>query len=487
MFSMALCVASGAGMVDSFCDSLAGNCSGCSCYKEARSCNAAGCHFGHKGCAAVAAPKPCPLLMQGGMPYVCRANMDATKNTLKLCNQQRLHPFSSSMFGGAADFAETMAEYVRHTLNRSAAEYPLRFAYYTNWMTDSRVECRDAGQGPYQVHGGGEPLCHMLEWNAGLSKKRLAKYLVGLMTASNESALAKSFDSVKDFGYESMKELCESVAKGWPGTVYDPSGKHSTLDELQHQQELGRPYWGITGGAGAGAGFGISCVGPSGEEPIITGGGGGGGGMSSPGVPAIQAGGGGGGGVSVGFDGPAAGAGAGGGGVALDMEQTDPQYWLLSMQLVAQQIRHCAQTPNKQLVLRGGGGGGGSFTAQMPAVELPPALTFGYGFEFSLAREHAPPLASRHVFGDAAFVSCPGSMDYSCRGCVDEDDEAAATRRLVEEKGTQVAEGEVVSCDSSLKRTKQFPKCPYKKHEHILNMQKRGLYIVSLEGECLGS
>lgn len=308
------------------CDGSSANCTGCSCYPEARSCRAAGCSFEHGRCVATAGPQRCPVKMQGAMPYACRTDVEATKETLQLCNQQRLHPFSSQMFAGAAEFAETMAEYVRHILNQSAAEYPLRFAYYTNWLTDSQVECRHAGQGPYQVAGGGEQLCSMLEWNAGLSEKKLAKYLVGLMTAPDETALVKTFDSVTDFGSETIKSLCESTEKGWPGSVYDPSGAHSSLKELQHEQELGRPYWGVSGGGGAGAGFGISCVGPPGEVLIITGGGGGGGGMSSPAaLAAIEAGGGGGGGVSVGEDGPSVGAGAGTGGfgVALEMEQTD--------------------------------------------------------------------------------------------------------------------------------------------------------------------
>ena len=305
--------------------------------------------------------------MQGGMPYACGADLGATQEILKVCNQRRLHPFSSQMFAGAADFAETLAGYVRQIVNQSAAEYPLRFAYYTNWLTDSQVECREAGQGPYQVGGGGEQLCNMLEWNAGLSDKKLAKYLVGLMTAADESGLVKTFDSVSNFGYESIKSFCESTEKGWPGSVYDPSGAHISLDELQHEEELGRPYWGISGGGGAGAGFGISCVGSGGEVSIITGGGGGGGGMTSPeAFAAVEAGGGGGGGVSVGDDGPTVGAGAGTeGGVSLQMEQTDPQYWLVSMKLVRDQIRQC-HSSGQQLVLRGGGGGGGNFVAEMP-------------------------------------------------------------------------------------------------------------------------
>ena len=56
-----------------------------------------------------------------------------------------------------------------------------------------------------------------------------------------------------------------------------------------------------------------------------------------------------------------------------------PQYWLVSMKVVQDQIRQC-HSSGQQLVLRGGGGGGGGFGALMPGEELP-QMAFNYGFE----------------------------------------------------------------------------------------------------------
>ncbi|CAK9068583.1 unnamed protein product [Durusdinium trenchii] len=340
------------------------------------------------------------------------------------------------MFAGASAFAELLAGYVRD-------EYPLRFAYYANWLTDTFVECLDAGTGPYQVPGGGEQLCSMLEWNAGVAEKNLAKYLRDLMAAKHPKSLLNTFNLVLDFGYNSYESMCKSMQKGWPRTVYDPMGGHVSVEELYQQNQDGRPYWGVSGGGGAGAGFEIFCVNDTNEEEetIITGGGGGGGGVNTPeeGTP-IEAGGGGGGGVQVGADGiPAVGAGAGNhppGVISIEMTQTDHKNWIESMKKVAESIRSCASTPGKHISLRGGDGGGAGFEAYLPwnvtnpegnPEEVQPhGLSFGYGFQFALGPKTEDPDSPRAVrltpnagHSEAAFVSCPGAPDDTCYDCVD--------------------------------------------------------------------
>eukprot|EP00913_Durusdinium_trenchii_P028003 g26254.t1 len=343
---------------------------------------------------------------QPTIPYACVSSMALAKEALELCNKRRVQPFSKQMFAGASAFAELLAGYVR--------DYPLRFAYYANWLTDTFVECLDAGTGPYQVPGGGEQLCSMLEWNAGVAEKNLAKYLRDLMAAKHPKSLLNTFNLVLDFGYNSYESMCKSMQKGWPRTVYDPMGGHVSVEELYQQNQDGRPYWGVSGGGGAGAGFEIFCVNDTNEEEetIITGGGGGGGGVNTPeeGTP-IEAGGGGGGGVQVGADGiPAVGAGAGNhppGVISIEMTQTDHKNWIESMKKVAESIRSCASTPGKHISLRGGDGGGAGFEAYLPwnvtnpegnPEEVQPhGLSFGYGFQFARHSCLALALRTTHV------------------------------------------------------------------------------------------
>lgn len=75
----------------------------------------------------------------------------------------------------------------------------------------------------------------------------------------------------------------------------------------------------------------------------------------------------------------------------------------------------------------------------MPADELP-QMAFNYGFEFALAPRQSPAfLSRRHDFGEAAFVSCPGSTDHSCSGCVVESQ--PLQRRLQDAGKASLAEG----------------------------------------------
>lgn len=80
-----------------------------------------------------------------------------------------------------------------------------------------------------------------------------------LMAAKHPKSLLNTFNLVLDFGYNSYESMCKSMQKGWPRTVYDPMGGHVSVEELYQQNQDGRPYWGVSGGGGAGAGFEIFC------------------------------------------------------------------------------------------------------------------------------------------------------------------------------------------------------------------------------------
>eukprot|EP00913_Durusdinium_trenchii_P030036 g28147.t1 len=149
-------------------------CRGCDCYSDnIHACRAAGCTFQGR-CRAKQPLASCQVRMntsrQPGTPYACTEGMEAARRTLELCNERRRHPFSKYMFQGASDLAEILARHVRQILGVTEEEYPLRFAYYANWLTDSFMECKDAGTGVYQVPGGGTQLCSLLQWNAGMKE-----------------------------------------------------------------------------------------------------------------------------------------------------------------------------------------------------------------------------------------------------------------------------------------------------------------------------
>lgn len=71
-------------------------------------------------------------------------------------------------------------------------------------------------------------------------------------------------------------------------------------------------------------------------------------------------------------------------------------------------------------------------------------MAFNYGFEFALAPRQSPAfLSPRHAFGEAAFVSCPGSVDHSCSDCVQPQ-----PQRRLEGKASAEGIGAMFQCGS---------------------------------------
>ena len=238
------------------CDGSSANCTGCSCYPEARSCRAAGCSFEHGRCVATAGPQRCPVKMQGGNALCLQDRCGGHQRDLATLQPAAFAPLLLANVCRCRwvcwDNGGVCAPHLEP--KRCGVSSALRLLHQlADRFPGGMQTCRAGDRTKLQVEGNSCAVC----WSGTqvLSEKKLAKYLVGLMTAPDETALLKTFDSVTDFGSETIKSLCESTEKGWPGSVYDPSGAHSSLKELQHEQELGRPYWGVSGGGGCWSGL----------------------------------------------------------------------------------------------------------------------------------------------------------------------------------------------------------------------------------------
>ena len=317
--------------------------------------------------------------------------------------------YNSSVVQDALDFANSLARTVRKILGKSERQLPLKFAFYVN-NNDIGSRCSKASSGPFVTDGGGAPLCALIE-DAATTTSGLGPYLSNILGMTS----TKQWDpeATENLGYFAYTNFMSYMEQQGADKVYSPYEPYPTI------QDLGKGVWknfyGMSGGGGSGAGFSIVCARRCCEETIVTGGGGGGAGMSSPGGgAAVQAGGGGGGGAQIKNATPelGAGIGAGGGETAQPTTSgTSVANWVKAIAQARRKIRKCGCS---NIILRGGGGGGAGFEVYLPfdatdpnaqaEARTPPALSFGYGFQFALGRKAR--LAPSAGKGERVLVSC---------------------------------------------------------------------------------
>eukprot|EP01060_Flectonema_neradi_P025677 TRINITY_DN34494_c0_g1_i1.p1 TRINITY_DN34494_c0_g1~~TRINITY_DN34494_c0_g1_i1.p1 ORF type:complete len:517 (+),score=82.98 TRINITY_DN34494_c0_g1_i1:66-1616(+) len=355
------------------------------------------------------------------------------------------HPFHEAFAAGGYEIAVSLSDWVRDVIGVNESTHPTMFSYYSN-IGDTTQPCLTAKSRPY-VTGGTPPLCDALEWYSGSHNKTLSLYFTTLLDLGCTSRghgcestnATTDWNSrkqlIKNFGFTPYEAFLSNISNTCPSqpptsVVFNPKGGCLTVPELaQHNQVSEDKYYGLSGGGGSGAGFEIFCqnIHTKQEEIIISGGGGGGGGINTPEeCVGIASGGGGGGGVQVGPNGePRVGGGCGNSFPNHIDTQPDVNPTLFSMQLktVKNLLQTCHNSSETTVVLRGGGGGGVGFEAYsrwnvsnctLQPVELPSALSVGYGFQFSLGTKLTP----NGGISESEYVVCPNNPKECSTTCI---------------------------------------------------------------------